>query len=420
VVIGLSAGTFYPLSLSYALRALPPKYTIYGIGAYSMELVTTLSLATPLQAWFVEHWSYHWMFWAGPLLSLVMISLVYIAIPNPPPRPGPKPVLHFNGFLFASAGLALILGALEQGERLDWLNSGTIVAMLVSAAFLLVAAAVRRAIAPNPLVNLRFLLLRNTLLLGLGLFFVRFLLLAMVLLVPGYLGTVQGYRALETGRVLIWSFVPLLLGGFTAARAMRRVEGRVVAACGIALVAASALVNALLTSVWAQEDFFGSQMLLAAGLGAALVGQIGMIGQQAQETHALTRPTDILTFAAFFQTVRLFGGQIGTTLMQRFVNVREQFHSNRIGDKLQPGDFLIEERLRALSAGLASASQGSEEAQGRAVGLLGAEARRQAYTLAYADAFTLVALACATFIIALALMKPMKIYFDSTLSRVPQ
>src|SRR5499427_7336002 len=35
-ISGLSSGTFYPLTLSYALRGLPMRYVIYGIGVYSM------------------------------------------------------------------------------------------------------------------------------------------------------------------------------------------------------------------------------------------------------------------------------------------------------------------------------------------------------------------------------------------------
>src|SRR5215472_18158038 len=36
VISGLSSGTFYPLTLTYALRALPMRYVIYGIGVYAM------------------------------------------------------------------------------------------------------------------------------------------------------------------------------------------------------------------------------------------------------------------------------------------------------------------------------------------------------------------------------------------------
>src|SRR4029077_13398756 len=44
VISGLASGTFYPLTLSYALRALPMRYVIYAIGIYSMDIVGATSI----------------------------------------------------------------------------------------------------------------------------------------------------------------------------------------------------------------------------------------------------------------------------------------------------------------------------------------------------------------------------------------
>src|SRR5207245_4207276 len=133
---------------------------------------------------------------------LMIMLYIYLSNPHPPKRPGPKPTLSWRGFLYASVGLSLIYGALEQGERLDWLNSGVIVAMLTAGAFLLLVAVIRRWLSPNPMVNLPFLAYRNTLLLGAGLFSFRFVLLAVSFLIPAYLGAIQNYRPLQTGNVL--------------------------------------------------------------------------------------------------------------------------------------------------------------------------------------------------------------------------
>ena len=130
VISGLASGTFYPLTLSYALRALPMRYVIFAIGIYSMDIVGATSIGTSLEAWYVEHLSWHWIFWQSALLSPLMMLCIYLAIPNPPPRSGPKPILSWRGFLYGSLALSLIYGALDQGERLDWLNSGVIVGLV--------------------------------------------------------------------------------------------------------------------------------------------------------------------------------------------------------------------------------------------------------------------------------------------------
>jgi DHA2 family multidrug resistance protein len=119
-----------------------------------------------------------------------------------------------------------------------------------------------------------------------------------------------------------------------------------------------------------------------------------------------------MTFSAFFQTIRLFGGQIGASVIQRLVAVRETFHSSILGRSVEAGYFLTDERVRTLSAALAGAS-GAEESQRRAVATLGGEVGRQALTLTYMDGFILVACVCTGMMLLLACMKPMKIYFDS-------
>ena len=82
-----------------------------------MDIVGALSVGTPIVAWYEEHLSWHWIFWHGALLTPLMMLCIYLAIPNPSKKPGPKPALSWRGFLYGSLGLGLIYGALDQVER---------------------------------------------------------------------------------------------------------------------------------------------------------------------------------------------------------------------------------------------------------------------------------------------------------------
>jgi DHA2 family multidrug resistance protein len=414
VISGLASGTFYPLTLSYALRALPMRYVIYAIGIYSMDIVGATSFGTSLEGWYVEHLSWKWIFWQSVVLTPVMMICIYLAISNPPPRPGPRPVLSWRGFLYASLGLSLVYGALDQGERLDWLHSGVIVGLLVTAGFLLLVTVIRRWLSPNPLVNPIFLVNRNTALVCACLLSFRFVMLAIAFLLPGVLVVTQNYRPLETGRVLLWLILPLILSGYIAARLMRRFDNRLVFASGFTVVAIACLMNAQLTSTWSGSNFLISQIVIAFGLALSFTALVGSFVQNAFDTGALSSPINLLTYASFIHCVRLFGGEFGTAIMQRLISVREQFHSNMLGLHVDGGNWLTTERVQLLAQMWFPGSNGIEEAQGRAALLLGGQVKLQAYTLAYADGYLAIAFVAAVAVVLIAFMKPMKIYFDST------
>src|SRR5438270_177883 len=74
----------------------------------------------------------------------IMFLCVYFGVPRTPlPRtqgPGPS----WRGLLYWSFGLALIYGALDQGERVRWFGSSTFVAMLTTGLFLVLISILRR------------------------------------------------------------------------------------------------------------------------------------------------------------------------------------------------------------------------------------------------------------------------------------
>jgi DHA2 family multidrug resistance protein len=121
-------------------------------------------------------------------------------------------------------------------------------------------------------------------------------------------------------------------------------------------------------------------------------------------TGALSRPIDVLTFAGYFQTVRLFGGEMGVAFMQHFLATREQFHSNILGLGVQLGEPATNQRLLGLSAGMLSHSAGLSTAVGRAGEILGLQVRQQAFTLAITDSFLLVAFSIVCCLIVIACM----------------
>src|ERR1700721_2972944 len=83
VLAGLTSGTFYPLTLTFALRNIPPRYLPFTLAFYASFVDGAVNLAPSLYGWFRDHWSWHWMFWSSSLLTPLMILCIYYGIPAP-------------------------------------------------------------------------------------------------------------------------------------------------------------------------------------------------------------------------------------------------------------------------------------------------------------------------------------------------
>lgn len=395
ILAGLTAGTFYPLTLSFVLRSLPIRYVLVGIAMYATDIVFTTDMAQAWESFFVEHLSWRWIFWNGAFLTPLMIVLIYFGIPSQPlpaPKPG-QPTLSWRGFLYASLGAALLYIALDQGQRLDWFHSSRIVALTVAGIFLLLTAILRHFQLPSPLVHYQFLLRRNTLLLALVLISFRFVMLATVVAIPNFLGSVRGFRPLQEAPVLSWVALPQFALGIAAMALMRRIDPRLILTTGFSLVAIACVLNSQVTSVWAGPDFGISQAVMAIGLALAFNSMVGSIILEVLDTGALTRPADVLTFAGFFQVIRLFGGEMGASLMGHFIAIREQFHSNILGLNVRLGNGIADQRLLGFRAAISPHATGLT-ATGQSAELVGLQIKQQAFTLAVSDSFLLIAMCC--------------------------
>jgi DHA2 family multidrug resistance protein len=119
----------------------------------------------------------------------------------------------------------------------------------------------------------------------------------------------------------------------------------------------------------------------------------------------LSKPQWILTFSAFFHVVRLFGGTAGAIYMGHFLAQREKLHSNLLGLHVAGGSWITDLNIRGLTAGLYAKSSGMAAAGTRAVDLVAARVRLQAYSLSLIDGFLLVAWSCACALILVALLR---------------
>jgi MFS transporter, DHA2 family, multidrug resistance protein len=404
-IAGLTSGTFYPLTLSFVISNIPFRYLAPAMALYATSVEGGMNFAPSLYGFCRDHLSWAWMFWTCALVTPVMTACVYYGIRATPRKQqsGQRP--SFAGFLYASAGFALLYAALDQGERLDWWRSGLFTALFTTGMFFLVCAAVRRLRAPNPFVDMPYLRQWNTVVLAGGLFAFRFCLLATIVVIPQTL-SVRGLDAAQFGPAVMWTAVAELCVAFVAGYLLNQgLDSRLVMASGFAMIAFACLMNVSLTSAWAAENYFRSELLMAFGQAFAYVGVVSTLVLQSLSSGGLDSPYRVLTFSASIHTVRLFGGHVGATLMGHFIAHQEKLHSYLVGLHVQPGGWIAERTLTGVTAGLVAKSSGVAAAAGRSVGLVGSGIRLQAYTLSFIDAFQLIAWVSVVALIAIATVR---------------
>ena len=410
-VAGLTSGTFYPLTLTFALRNIPLRYLALVLALYVFCIEGSVNFAPSLYGFLRNHISYEWMFWLPAVATPVMMTCIYFGIPKSPKPQDKKEPPSFAGFLYLSTGFALLYGALDQGQRLDWWRSGLFNGLVAGSAFFLLCALLRRLRSPNFLVDLPYLSKWNTILLAFALFAFRFTLLGTILIIPQSL-SVRGLDPEQFGPAVFWTAVFELTMGFIGASLLYKgIDSHLLMAIGFTAVAFACLINADFTSAWSAENYYRSELLMAVGQSFAMLGVVSALILQATFSGALEAPQRILTFSAFIHTVRLLGGQVGAVLMGHFIAEREKLHSNLLGMHVQSGNWLTDSSLHGLAAGLAERSNGVVGATARALDIVDSKLRLQAYSLTFIDAFHLVARACVVMLLATLVLRRLPMNF---------
>ncbi len=157
----------------------------------------------------------------------------------------------------------------------------------------------RELISPSPFVNIRVIAHENLIPLLLLLAGFRFIILSTAYIIPNYLQTVQNFRELQVGSVLLWIALPQLAIVLPLGYVLNRVDGRYVLALGNLMIGIACLMATNLTSEWATDDFLPSQILQALGQSFALTSLIVLVIKSIS-------PADALTIGSLLQLSRLF------------------------------------------------------------------------------------------------------------------
>jgi DHA2 family multidrug resistance protein len=378
---GLLLGTFVPATLMIIIRNLPIRWWLPAIAIYSIRVGFALDTGTSMVGFYVDHWGWQWLYWQDVMLAPLMGLLVYLGTPHEPVNRELIRDADWGGMLLLGTGVSMIYAGLDQGNRLDWLGSGTVAALLIGGGLLFAGFLVNEMMVRRPWAHVNVLFSRNV---GLALVVILLYTLASLSnssLVPNFLATVAQLRPEQSGALLAsYGALPMLVWVPLSILLLRHVDPRFVLIIGLSAFALANLQGTELTHDWALDDFIPIVILLSIGQAFTLLPIIIIALSNVDPTRATA-------FAAYIQVMRLGGAEIGVALMGTWLRVREQIHSNYLGQHVANGSYDVDRVLRQLSDSFAG--HGAAISPARAVATLSALVQREANVLAYLDGFWL-------------------------------
>jgi len=380
---GVTSGFFIPLTVGFILKTMPPRVWPYGIAIYALNLEFSLNISASIEGFYADHLSWRWIFWQSVPIALAMAACLHFGGRPEPRTPDAKPH-DVYGLATGGIGLAVIYAALDQGNRLDWLNSGLIWGLLIAGGISLAAFVLHEMRTDHPFMDLAVLTKPPFFSVAVLIGILRLTILSTAYLIPTFLGGVRGFRALEMGHTLIWIAAPQLLVCAFAGLTLRRIDARMSASLGFVFIAAACLMVAHgLTPLWGSDQFWPSQLLQAVGQSFALTGIVFYAVQH-------ITPAAALTLGAFSQVARLMGGEIGQAFVVTFVRMRSQTADNLIGLHLVAGNAAVDQRVQLYGAATARLGDTGATAT-RGASLLASGVRAAATTQAVIDAYVMIA-----------------------------
>lgn len=323
---GLLSGALIPLLMMAALRFLPPPIRLHGLALYALTATFAPNVAPWIASWALDTLQdWRWLYWSVVAPGLLALGLVLWGVPKMPLALPRLRQANWLGMAVGLPGLALLVVGLDQGTRLDWLNSPLIGSALVAGGGLTALYLWTEWRHPAPFIKLQMLGRRN---LGLGFtaFFLMLICMSSGVALPlADLATQHGLRLEQTAAIGLFVGLPQLLLGSVVALLLyqRRVDARHLFAIGLGCMAAACWLAAGLDGRWMLNEFWPAQLLQTVGQPLAVVSML-FLGT------SVVQPMEGPYVSGIVNTLRALGTVCGAALVGRLMTLRGGHHAEML------------------------------------------------------------------------------------------
>ena len=378
------SGTISVLMFVSVMTTLPPGFArMIGLALFCFASTAPSALNASAGAFVTERWGWQGLYYFDITWGLTFFLLAWRFL-RPTPRAMRLAEIDWLGYAILAVGLAAFILFVKQGDRFFWLENP-----IIRLAGLIAALAIPLALG--------LLVLRRRPLLDLGLMasptfgwaialatFYRFGLVMTAYVVPQTLMRLQAFRMPEIAEANIWTFWAQCVSFPLAWLWASRGDARQPLSVGLGLFAAGAFVATWLTPQWQASDFRLAMILVGLGEGLFLVPTVFYATRD-------VKPEQGPTAAALFNLSRIVGQTFGTGMVAALIRYREDFHSAQLVDSVNNANSAVAERLHEMVERFLATNGNATIATKQAWASLSATLSNQAYVLAFADAFVIIA-----------------------------
>ena len=339
VLQGLAGGGLQPSSQGILLDAFPPQkqgaaMTVFGVAALLAPVV-----GPTLGGYITDNYGWRWIFYLNVPVGLLAMFMCRATVRDPEYMNVERAKLRKQPLNFDTLGLCLLSVTmicweivLSKGQEWDWFGDPFLRIQTLAALFVCCLGGLifRELRISNPLINFRTLKERNFRLCCIIIFCAYAVLYANSISLPALLQTLFGYDATSSGLVLspagIFAILMLLIAGRLLGRGL---DARYLMATGLVTMAVGSYWMSQMNLEISPWDVVWPRVVLIIG--------VSMLFAPLNVAAFLYIPRELRGAAVgLLALLRNEGGSVGTSLAQTVVERREQFHTLRLNENLDP------------------------------------------------------------------------------------
>jgi DHA2 family multidrug resistance protein len=394
---GFVGGAMIPTVFAVAFTAFPPSQRVTA--SVVMGLIVTLAptVGPTLGGHLTEWMSWRWLFFINLIPGVLVLFLVGRYANFDKGDPSLAKGFDWWGLALMAAFLMCMQFVLEEGAKDDWFADDMIVILTVIAVITGPAFVWRSLAYRNPIVDLRAFTNRNFSVGVVMTFCVGAVLYGGTFLLPLFLSRIRDFTPAEVGTTMMVTGLSMFVTAPFAGRLVRVVDARLLMFGGFMLCAWGMWDAHNVTSEWGFWEFTGVQAM--RGVGA----MIAMIASQ-QVTMSTLPQNRVKNASGLVNLARNVGGAFGLALLNTSLTQNTALHMSELTQAIPVTD----QGMAGMLAGMQERFADSIDPAGAAMQSVHGLLLRQATTLAFGDAFALLAISCAIAAVVTLMSQPVK------------